>query len=414
MTPQTKDEDVDERKITIPDWVKPEAFENLLKIKVKDYEKTKAMRAKAGVATGENYATIMLRVELDVETKDKSQTTKAFMLKTPHQSELYRKMIEKTDIFDVERGMYLEVVPELEQLYRDVGVEVKFGAEAYEIEASDYYVLLEDLSPRGFKNINRREGMDQAHTESVLKKFAQWHAASAVRVERKGPYAEKYTTGFLKNEEIVDAFCNRSLKVFLNYVEESKVFETYLKDLRIASGKTLEIVENLNHPKPDEFNALNHGDGWANNIMFQYNKNNEIENTYFVDLQVPKWGTVAQDLYYFLLSSTSLDVKTSKFDYFIWFYHSELVKNLKLLNYSKQLPTLRSIYDALNKYSGWGFICSSTIMAYVLLDPVDGADFDKVLGDDDSTFKKTLYKNPRFQKHMDVLLPWLQHQGAME
>jgi len=35
------------------------------------------------------------------------------MLKTPHQSELYRKMIEKTDIFDVERGMYLEVVPEL-------------------------------------------------------------------------------------------------------------------------------------------------------------------------------------------------------------------------------------------------------------------------------------------------------------
>jgi len=107
-------------------------------------------------------------------------------------------------------------------------------------------------------------------------------------------------------------------------------------------------------PKPDEFNALNHGDGWSNNIMFQYNDKNEILNTYFVDLQIPKWGTVAQDLYYFLISSTSLDIKTLKFDYFIWFYHSELVKHLKILNYSKTFPTLRSIRDALNKYSGWG------------------------------------------------------------
>jgi len=87
--------------------------------------------------------------------------------------------------------------------------------------------------------------------------------------------------------------------------------------------------------------------------MFQYNTKGEIQDTYFVDLQVPKWGSVTQDLYYFLLSSTSLDIKTSKFDYFIWFYHSELVKHLKLLGYSKTLPTLRSINDALNKYSGW-------------------------------------------------------------
>lgn len=414
MSSQTKDEDVSQREVVIPDWVKPEAFEHLLKRKVKDYKETKSMRAKAGVAAGENYATIMLRIELDVEKKDKSQTTKAFMLKTPHQSELYRKMIEKTDIFDVERGMYLEVVPELEQLYRDVGLEVKFGAEAYEIEATDYYVLLEDLRPRGFRNINRLEGMDQAHTESVLKKFAQWHAASAVRVETKGPYEEKYTKGFLKNEEIVDAFCTRSLKVFMDNIELFKDYETYLKDLQIACAKTLEIVDSLNNPEPDEFKVLNHGDGWSNNIMFQYNENNEIQDTYFVDLQIPKWGSVAQDLYYFLMSSTSLDVKTSKFDYFIWYYHLELVKHLKLLNYSKELPTLRSINDALNKYSGWGFICAGTIMAYVLLDPVEGADVEKVLGDDDSGFKKSLYVNPRFQKHMEVLLPWLQHRGAME
>ncbi|KAH8307820.1 hypothetical protein KR059_000319 [Drosophila kikkawai] len=432
MPPQTKDEEVCQREVKIPDWVKPEAFEDLLRRKVKDYKETKSLRAKAGVAPGENYATIMLRVELDVETKDKSQLTKAFMLKTPHQSEAYRKVIEKSNIFDVELGMYLEVVPELEQLYRDAGLEVKFGAEAYEIPVSDYHVLLEDLRPRGFRNVNRLEGMDQAHTESVLKKMAQWHAASAVRVHTKGPYQEKFTKGFLKNEEIVDAFCNRNIAVFLNNVHLVQGYETYLKDLHFAADKLLDIVEELNNPKPDEFNALNHGDGWSNNIMFQYNEKNEILDTYFVDLQLPKWGTVAQDLYYFLLSSTSLDVKIAKFDYFIWFYHAELVKHLKLLKYSKTLPTLRSIRDTLSKYNAWGrclaficmfllfnqlafsaFVCASTIMPFVLLDPKDGADFEKVLADDPS-FKNSLYSNPRFLRHIESLLPWLQHRGALE
>lgn len=169
--------------------------------------------------------------------------------------------------------------------------------------------------------------------------------------------------------------------------------------------------------------------------MFQYNDKNEISNTYFVDLQLPKWGSIAQDLYYFLLSSTSLDIKTEKFDYFVWFYHSELVKHLKLLNYSKKLPTLRSIRNALNKYSGWGklviivktiiissytyylivaFICSISVMGVVLLDPTDDADFDKIISNEHSNFTNSIYTNPRYRRHMKVVLPWLQHRGALE
>jgi len=67
MHPQTKDEDVSQKQVTIPDWVKPTVFEELLKRIVKDYKATKSMRANAGVAAGENYATVMLRIELDVE-----------------------------------------------------------------------------------------------------------------------------------------------------------------------------------------------------------------------------------------------------------------------------------------------------------------------------------------------------------
>ncbi|XP_034662437.1 uncharacterized protein LOC117897592 isoform X1 [Drosophila subobscura] len=402
-----------QKDIEIPDWLKADVFQGLLKEQVKDYKETKSLRACAGVAKGENYATRVLRVELDVKTEDKSQLTKTFMLKTPMAA--HRPLlIPGNNIFDTERGMYMKVVPEMEQMYRDVGLEVKFGAQSYEILTTDYYVLLEDLRPQGFKNIDRLQGLDQAHTESALRKFAQWHAASAVRVDTKGPYEEHYTRGFFQSQPLLNSICNDSMKSLLKYIELYEGQETYIQELHNISTKLMDVAVDIGQPKPNEFNVLNHGDAWSNNIMFQYNEKNEISNTYFVDLQLPKWGTVAQDLYYFLLSSLSLDIKITKFDYFVWFYHLELVKHLRLLKYAKPPPTLKSILLDLCRYSGWGFVCTLWIMGYVLMDPTEENGFEALFSNEESSFKKLMYTNPRYRKHAEVILPWLKHRGALE
>lgn len=62
----TKD---DQKEIHIPEWLTSEVFKDLLKHEEKDFKKIKCLRVKAGVPSGENYATIMLRVELDIENK---------------------------------------------------------------------------------------------------------------------------------------------------------------------------------------------------------------------------------------------------------------------------------------------------------------------------------------------------------
>jgi len=59
--------------------------------------------------------------------------------------------------------------------------------------------------------------------------------------------------------------------------------------------------------------------------MFQYDAFGKIKEVYMVDYQIPKYGTVAQDLLYFLLSSTKLEDKLTKFDYYIKVYHEYLV-----------------------------------------------------------------------------------------
>ena len=53
----------------IPEWVKAELFEELLKQKEPNYEKILSFRPHSALAAGENYATIMLRVEIEIQLK---------------------------------------------------------------------------------------------------------------------------------------------------------------------------------------------------------------------------------------------------------------------------------------------------------------------------------------------------------
>lgn len=165
---------------------------------------------------------------------------------------------------------------------------------------------------------------------------------------------------------------------------------------------------------PDEFNVLNHGDCWANNIMFQHDDLGNIKETYLIDYQLPKYGTPAQDLYYFILSSANYDIKLTKFDHFIRYYHENLWKNLKILNYSKKLPTLRDIHLMMLKYGIWGISTAVGVMAAVLLDPTEDANLEHFMSDSDEAqaFKTAMYTNARYRRHMEAILPWLKNRGA--
>jgi len=51
----------------IPDWVTAERFEDVLKSNVDGYSKVRNFKAEMGSAAGDNYATNMLRVNIEVE-----------------------------------------------------------------------------------------------------------------------------------------------------------------------------------------------------------------------------------------------------------------------------------------------------------------------------------------------------------
>lgn len=315
--------------------------------------------------------------------------------------------------------MYNLVVPEMEALYKAAGVEVTFGAKSYELKnAQTEYISLEDLCIKGFKNANRLEGLDQAHTERVLRKLAQWHAATAVRVATKGQYPEIVLNGFFKEENrpMMNDMMNGMGQVFVKCCSTYEGNEAYIEKVKALKDVMIDELFKMCVVDPTEFNVLNHGDSWSNNIMFQYDESGKIKEVYMVDFQVSKYGTVAQDLYYFLISSTKLEDKLSKFDYYVKVYHDNLVEHLKILKYSKPLPSLRDIHKSLYKYGTFAYSVATGVMAAVLVDPTESASFENFVGDsaEGADFQMKMYNNPRYRKHMQAILPWLLNRGALD
>lgn len=51
----------------VPEWLQGDLFIDVLRSNVSGFSKIKSFNAKSGSAAGENYATIMLRVNIEVE-----------------------------------------------------------------------------------------------------------------------------------------------------------------------------------------------------------------------------------------------------------------------------------------------------------------------------------------------------------
>uniref|UniRef100_A0A6P4EQT9 Uncharacterized protein LOC108045664 isoform X1 n=1 Tax=Drosophila rhopaloa TaxID=1041015 RepID=A0A6P4EQT9_DRORH len=403
----------------IPDWFSAELFEDVLKSSVEGYSKVRSFKAESGSAAGDNYATIMLRVNIEVELQDGTTKQVSYMVKLPHQNDVYKEMMKHTNIFEIERTMYNEVVPEMEAIYRAAGVEVTFGAKSYDLrDAKSEYIALEDLCTKGFKNVNRLEGLDQAHTERVLRKLAQWHAVTAVRIDTKGQYPEIVLKGFFKeeNKPMMNEMMNGMGQIFLKCCATYEGNEAYIEKIKALKPVVIDEMFRLGEVDPTDFNVLNHGDSWSNNIMFQYDDFGQIKEVYMVDYQVSKYGSVAQDLLYFLISSTKLEDKLSKFDYYIKVYHDNLVEHLKILKYSKPVPSLRDIHKTLFKYGLFAYSVATGVMAAVLVDPTENASFENFVGDsaEGVDFQMQMYNNARYRKHIQAILPWLLNRGALD
>lgn len=192
-------------------------------------------------------------------------------------------------------------------------------------------------------------------------------------------------------------------------------------------------------PNPlDEFNCLNHGDCWVmflkfhsfnnfilnkkqwvqiSNILFCNDENGNVKDCAFIDFQQCVYTSPAVDLLTLIITSADIKTKVQNFDFYIKFYHENLVRTLKCLNYEKKIPTLKELYmDVIDRafLAVWNSFCM--LPACLVEERVEESSCDNLLGSNEEgqNYKKKLYNNERYRKHMTELLTFFDNRGLVD
>ncbi|XP_049771600.1 uncharacterized protein LOC126146760 [Schistocerca cancellata] len=160
-----------------------------------------------------------------------------------------------------------------------------------------------------------------------------------------------------------------------------------------------------------------HGDFQKNNMMFRCLKD-ELE-VIFYDFQGAHIGSPAEDLQYFLHSSTSLEVLQQHKDLLLSEYHSTLQHTLRALGLQQQADAypLEQLRREMQQLALVGVFCTYNLLPVMLnLEAVD-FDLDTSSPSYAANAEKLLQKcftNPEYLAFAQYLTPLFDKSGLLE
>lgn len=339
------------------EWLNEVIFKQVIKnhlhLNADDY-KICSIDTQPATKPGDNYMSIMLRSKLEIETNDGVKKSLSYITKCLLSTVFNEQMVRGYAAFPKETKMYSQLIPAFEKLYENVGVSVQFAPKLYfSTDSPTLLMVMEDLAD--YKMVDRKTGLDREHVERTLKWLGKFHAASMVHHERNGDYGDMFKEGVYARSmsETYEQFHDGCIEHYLNALRTIPNGVKFAEKVEKWRGKLFKSVCKTIEFDPNALNVLNHGDVWINNLLFSYDDTEQMQDLKVVDHQLPFWGSVAQDIYNFMMSSWRVDFKVTAFDELIEFYFNTLLENLILLRYGKTLPSLE---DLKNELTRRGFI----------------------------------------------------------
>lgn len=119
---------------------------------------------------------------------------------------------------------------------------------------------------------------------------------------------------------------------------------------------------------------------------------------------------------YFFVSSIADDIKVDSFDMLMEFYHSELEKALKLLNFSKPIPSLTELHIDLLEKGNFGTLCLMFILFVVKYDSNEEVTMEDLMrgGEAQEKLLDRIYKIENYTNAIKVLLPFMRKRGFLD
>ncbi|XP_059620938.1 uncharacterized protein LOC132264676 [Phlebotomus argentipes] len=418
MSPNDTSQKEEKPKSGNPKWLNKFFFNDILR---KEFESFKVIRVGIAPATGkgENYASVMYRVKLQVENKEKHVVQRNYIVKALPDLGVSQDMIKQFNVFPKEIEMYDNILPAFEKMYEDVGVKIRFGPSCLMAgsEPTDV-IVMEDMSEKSYKMANRKVGLDLDHCELLLDKLAKFHAASVVYREKNGPYKECFKNGIYSENmrPMFKQFFEANAKLFMEVSEEWGLTPKFRQLMTTWESGLMERCFEIVKEDPNFFNCLNHGDIWCNNSMFKYDSSGKVKDCILVDYQMCHYASPAIDLNYFIFTSLQKDIRLAKMDHLVQYYHTQLVSAMKLLKSTTTPPTLLDLQIEMLRKMHYGVSSTIGTFAICVADGSDESEMETFTRTDEKAtdFKRKVYTNPIFVDALKQLVPFFDAKGLLD
>ncbi|XP_030767109.1 uncharacterized protein LOC115890898 [Sitophilus oryzae] len=300
-------------------------------------------------APGENYLSLVLRVDIEAEKDGHRKIVKAVAKRLPLGKNTMGGEMHSFAMNN-EIKFYSEIIPILTKFSSEYGIDsrqlyAKFlgsrlSLDPTKTEADEESVLLvENLIPQGYQNEDRFIGFDLITAKGILKKLALFHAIPiALRSKDpeqykivkefldtphphppKGPPGEDNKNGPPEGHEGPD-------KLLLKAIQNIPECSPFVARLEPLLNKPMGPPGS--QPGVEPWATISHGDFWVNNVMIKPQPGKE-PLVKLVDFQGCRYQSFARDVVFFFLTSLRNDVHKEHFDDLLRCYYDEFTKLLK-------------------------------------------------------------------------------------
>ncbi|KAG7206679.1 hypothetical protein KM043_000354 [Ampulex compressa] len=367
---------------------------------------------------GDNYTSDMVRVFVEFSRKqgDRRITEKRSIIVkiAPTIEGMRKELIMQSRIFDTEMSMMTNTLKKMNDM---LGSGHRLNGQALYVQKENPTLLvIEDLAPLGYRMADRQAGLDLAHCLLAIRGLAVFHASTVAVCEKEPKQKGLYRKGMFSEENPPDlgGFFSAGTKALAaevatwpelgpRYAEKVERFADHIYSKGIESCKLHE----------EEFNVINHGDFWVNNMLFRYNDEGKPIDHIFVDFQMCVYTSPAMDLLYFLSTSPTEEVLEKNKDTLLEEYLRTLSSTMKRLGCETAAPTKDELMGYVKKRACYGMIAAFSVLPLVRMDKSEVKDLDEIMKQD-GTYDNPAYKGEIYRKTMINRIPLYEKMGLLD
>ncbi|CAK9812678.1 hypothetical protein ANTPLA_LOCUS7489 [Anthophora plagiata] len=400
-----------------PSWLNIDFIQRILRIAEDDSTiQVVDFFTKAATSKGDNYTSDMVRVAIEYTRKqgDKEVSGKRTLLFKfePMEEGPKKDLIQKSNIFDTEIYMMTDAIKKMSKMLGS-----RLSARVYHVRMErPLCLIMEDLAPLGFRMADRQAGLDLTHSKLAIQGLAKFHASSVALCEKEPRHKQVYNKGLFHGqnpEEMKHFFSAACMGLGLEIEKWPELDKSYSEKIKKLSktiySKGVESVK----CKDDEFNVINHGDFWVNNMLFRYDENNKPIEHVFVDFQLSYYSSPVLDLQYFLTSSLNEKVREENIQTLLDEYLNTLTATMKQLGCKTSPPTMKDLEKSFEERAMCELITLMTIFPVIVVDKAEVQDIDEMLTKN-GIVNNPGFKHPLFRKVVAKQLPIYMNRGLLD